>query len=432
MSLLLRAYLLPKTSFSEEACLFRLIMSFRSYALPYDEIRAGYMPMGNDSVYIDRALNCAILSGCNSLIQFYIDQGADDWFTAARFAIRARNEALIWMFIDKYYRKDGTGNLSALMYDIAKSGNIQLLEMFISKGWIDWNDGLEGAAAGGHKNLIEFFIKKGANHFHEASFLAIQYGHISLIEGSLLKCELLCLKAKLLAATVGGQIALVNSYFSQGANNIDECMTFAVLRRKPQSVDQLIRLGANMEKGIQMAAAKGFKSFVTDFLKRGADVNVAMLAAVQARKLSMVQFLMDRGANNWAQALESLRPRKTEQQQGRQIIAILISRLECLDLRHTQTGNYCPVAYEPTDINERLHIAAKIDNEALAIHFMNQGATDVNAALLHAITGNCVSMVAFLLKHDPTNLVQALKRGRLLYFIDRNIIEMLKSAITKL
>jgi len=51
---------------------------------------------------------------------------------------------------------------------VCEIGHKEIVELLISKGANNWNEGLDGACFGGNKEIVELLISKGANNWNEA------------------------------------------------------------------------------------------------------------------------------------------------------------------------------------------------------------------------------------------------------------------------
>lgn len=144
-------------------------------------------------------------------------------------------------------------------YDIqyaAKSGNMEMVNMVIQKGFIDWNSGLLGGASGGHLHIIDYF-KSNSSNFNGAVILAAQNGHLFIINylienapenylfhwntamteaggnGHLEVVEFMMSKGAddfngtLLSAVRGGHMNVIEFMINQGADEFNSCIIYA-------------------------------------------------------------------------------------------------------------------------------------------------------------------------------------------------------------
>ena len=68
-----------------------------------------------------------------------------------------------------------------------RSGHKELVELMISKGADNWNDGLAGACQGGHTEIVKLMIKKGATNWNGGLYRACKGCHKELIELMIIK-----------------------------------------------------------------------------------------------------------------------------------------------------------------------------------------------------------------------------------------------------
>ncbi len=93
------------------------------------------------------------------------------WYTVANYHFPGvvPTSGTTWFQLIEILTSDEINDVSIGLNRSAKSGNISLVEYFIDKGANNWNWGMEGAA---HKDLVEFFISKGANNWNWAMYWA--------------------------------------------------------------------------------------------------------------------------------------------------------------------------------------------------------------------------------------------------------------------
>lgn len=137
------------------------------------------------------------------IIQYAIDNGADDW--------------------------------DAGLYGAAKGNNKFLVLFFIGKGSEYWNLGLEASAKGGNKSLIDFFIEKGANNWRRGIYGSARGGHRSLVDFFIKKCiaggKTPDWNSGLRAAARGGHKSLIDFFVSKGANDWESALQLSIRGR---------------------------------------------------------------------------------------------------------------------------------------------------------------------------------------------------------
>jgi hypothetical protein len=132
----------------------------------------------NKSHY-DRSIGLAWAAEHNhlSLVQFFIDKGANNWNRALAEAAKGGHLPVVQFLIDK-----GANNWNWALAYAASGGHLPLVQFFIDKGANDWNWALAGAASGGQLLLVQFLIDKGANDWNRALAEAAFGGHLPVVQ----------------------------------------------------------------------------------------------------------------------------------------------------------------------------------------------------------------------------------------------------------
>ena len=60
--------------------------------------------------------------------------------------------------------------------------NINIANLYITYGFIDWDKGMENAALNNHFDLVKFFIEKGANDWDQSMTYAAKNNHLDLVK----------------------------------------------------------------------------------------------------------------------------------------------------------------------------------------------------------------------------------------------------------
>lgn len=68
------------------------------------------------------------------------------------------------------------------LHRACSSGNIEVINLLISKGFNTWNTGLEGACSGGHLEIVKLMILNGADAFNDCMHTACIHGHLEIIK----------------------------------------------------------------------------------------------------------------------------------------------------------------------------------------------------------------------------------------------------------
>ena len=111
------------------------------------------------------------------LFQFLISHKVKDVNIGLELSAHVGNISLVEYFINK-----GANVWYLGMFEAAQGGYKDLIEFFINKGVSHWDFGMYGALKGGHRDLVEFFISKGANDWDWGIYWAEKGGHEHLVE----------------------------------------------------------------------------------------------------------------------------------------------------------------------------------------------------------------------------------------------------------
>jgi ankyrin repeat protein len=158
----------------------------------------------------NRPLVEAAKGGHRHLVNFFLEQGADNYYGATEQAGRGGHLELFKFLQTKSGLNGGYplimsqsmnkaakhGRIEIVKYCIeqgattfdiqnaAKSGNQQIVDLFIENGAKDWNRGLVSAVCYGHKHLVNFFIRQGADAdaWTQAMKCACYNGHLELVK----------------------------------------------------------------------------------------------------------------------------------------------------------------------------------------------------------------------------------------------------------
>ncbi|HEY4480478.1 MAG TPA: hypothetical protein VI821_00080 [Candidatus Paceibacterota bacterium] len=66
------------------------------------------------------------------------------------------------------------------LYGACEGGQVELSNMMIARGATDWNWGLYGACYGGHVAIVKMMIEHGATHWNGGLYNACCGGHVAL------------------------------------------------------------------------------------------------------------------------------------------------------------------------------------------------------------------------------------------------------------
>lgn len=167
----------------------------------------------------------------------------------------------------------------------AKRNFVDVVDICISRGAHNWNNGMGGAALGGHGQLVDFFIGKGADFMNGGLWDAALGGHLDLVKFFVDEKGADRMSSVALSeAARGGHWDLIFYFMEEGGGT-----------------------SATIGFALQTAALGGRKDLVDFFLERTTDTwyigfTLSSLRAYGAVHHEMVDYIID-----WTQRT---RPRK--------------------------------------------------------------------------------------------------------------------------
>lgn len=126
---------------------------------------------------LNYGLSGAAKGGHRGLIDFFVSKCNEfgvniDWTWGLLSAVKCTDDTVRRDLVD-YFIENGANNWNTAFEYAARSGHLDLVDFFISKCSeeglrVDWNAGLLQATKAANLDLVEFFISNGANNFNEA------------------------------------------------------------------------------------------------------------------------------------------------------------------------------------------------------------------------------------------------------------------------
>ena len=245
---------------------------------------------GADPYY---GLSAAAENGNMEMMQFLLSKGATNYNDGLSVAARSGNMEIVRLLLNE--GADPSTGLSTA----ARNGNMEMVQLLLSKGATNYNDGFYAAVSAGHTDLVRLFFNRGLTKFeykqHKQydSFDIYDYFfwpnirnvHIEIVELLL------------------DHLGTYSSYIS--ATRLDE----AVEAGRRDIVRIMLDKGVKWDKGLRKAAAAGLLDIVELFLENRkydiAYLNQALYEAAKGGQWHIIQFCIDKGANNFNYALES-------------------------------------------------------------------------------------------------------------------------------
>lgn len=112
------------------------------------------------------------------LVEFFISKGANSWKFGLKQAAKGKHMKLIEYFL----QKENVMNIDDGLIGATQSRDKTLIDFFINKGAEDWDSALCAAAKIGDYELVDFFIERGAHEWLDAMSAACLGGHKHLAE----------------------------------------------------------------------------------------------------------------------------------------------------------------------------------------------------------------------------------------------------------
>lgn len=200
---------------------------------------------------------------------------------------------IVKIFLDK-----GITTRYSLEYS-AKSGNKELVDLFLEKGYNDYQEAFLGAISGGHKDLVEFFdgyLDNWPEKNIEGLYEAVRVGNMEMVNLFIKKNKKLTvgnLNNAMYEAIWKGHEDIVKFFVKKGANNYNEGLLRSVLENRKDLVEYFIKLGANeTDKAMKMAGSHGYKDLVLYFYENGVKLEKALKGAVPSGNVKMVKFIL--------------------------------------------------------------------------------------------------------------------------------------------
>ena len=115
------------------------------------------------------------------IVNFIIEQGADDWNEGLRYACEEGHLDLAMLMIER-----GADNWTDGLHNACEGGHLDLVNLMIDHAGQQrdatlWNKGLRGACNGGHLDITMMMIERGANNWDIGFRRAYFRGHFDIM-----------------------------------------------------------------------------------------------------------------------------------------------------------------------------------------------------------------------------------------------------------
>lgn len=143
------------------------------------------------------------------------------------------------------------------LYNACVGGDLDIINLIISKGANDWNTGLAGACNGGNLDIVNLMILKGATNWDNGLQGACDSGHLELVKLMISKGSTNwrgglcwscwsssdCHSCKLPGKICCGHMDIVNLMIEKGSTDLNEGLSFACHERRLGMVKFMIEKG---------------------------------------------------------------------------------------------------------------------------------------------------------------------------------------------
>ncbi len=231
-------------------------------------------------------------------------------------AAKGGNMEAVQLLISKH-----ANNYARAMANAAHGGYMEIVLLMIKFGATGYDYALTQAAEGGCIKMVNFMLSKGANEFGDAMEFAAYRGHREIVELLLNKSRIrllenipLCTEIyrdAAFAAARGGHMDIVEFILrKQNINgygptfemeDYEQIMTEAAYFGHINIVELMLSKGINDINSAMLQAAHGGRiNIVRSMLRLGAnEYNETMAAAAGGGHMDIIQLMLDRGANNY-------------------------------------------------------------------------------------------------------------------------------------
>jgi hypothetical protein len=294
-----------------------------------------------------------------------------------------RNELFILNFLFPNVHKGERAKIVVL--GAIKGNHLDLIQLFIRKGFKDFEFGAKISAIEGNKDLVDFFLER-------------------IKEPRNLKG---IFNVGMVKAAHRGDKYLVDFFIKKGADNWYEGMKEAAIEGHKDLVDlflerieDLRNVRWMLDLGMSNAAYKGDKDLVNYFISKKADYwDLGMKEAAKGGHKNLVVFFIEKGADDWNSGLEH-----ASEGGHKDLVEFFISKgaddfetgLErAIEGGHTNLVKFFVEEKGVNDFENGLQLSASACNKELAYYFVGKGAHNWNSALGNTSEINCKELYDF-------------------------------------
>lgn len=258
--------------------------------------------IGSDKYLLCSCLYNACKSGCLDLVNFILDilDNLEDTL----------EDSLEYSSEDNFYNSESEPvNWDECLSKACESGNLELVNLCISKGATNWNYGLNGACQGGYIEIVKFMISKGAiankqtnNCMRHALWYAGNRGNLEVIKylidneaDEYDECMIgACTPYTVSHVHTNEKIKIIELMISKGANKWSECIDAACNY-------YFIGHYSNNIDIIKLIVLNGMKQH---YIFTIYSLNQCLLCACICDDLDLIKMLVSMGANAFDKGLQ--------------------------------------------------------------------------------------------------------------------------------
>lgn len=268
------------------------------------------------------------------------------------------------------------------LFDVAKSGELEVVKLFLKRGADLLDYGLFGAVSGNHIEIIDFLIDKGANNFNAALVHASAHGNLELTK-YLLDKGADDLYSVLVNAVHNNRVELVEFFLNKATDRIDRLIAGALWKGHKHLVDYLMtRMSSvteNIKYFVQCAIEGGNPELLEYIIEHFAHLSTRA-PANSVRSLKFSEGFVD---------FYSLLTKSLANSGSVEILKFLYGYIDF---------------YEYIDWSEALFYAAQKNHKHFVDFFLSKQG-DIKYGLYGAIRGSHIELVEFFMnKFDNTQL----------------------------
>lgn len=212
-------------------------------------------------------------SGCIEIVNLFISRGSKEWSNGLYGVCYGRGDHVE---IAEIMIANGAIISDTFLYAACSVRNIKIINLLVHGGVKNWNKGMCGACRGGYMDIVVTMIEKGATDWDSGMDNACKGGHLDIVKFMV----------------------------SKGANDWERCFIDEFFEYKRFDMDvEIVKFlflqGADLNYCLECACFHGDIDFVEALIKNGAtNWNKGLIGACRGGYLSLVKLMLDHGATD--------------------------------------------------------------------------------------------------------------------------------------